>query len=426
MQIDELIRQRAEELRLAYEREAPRALPQSPIRKARMKRSGVGVMAGAALAVLLVFGPLVFLLRPELQTSTTPIVASDGSVASPLYEQDGDRGLGPILGSGDDLIAVGLTEILASGDGGQSWQVVGGVPDGQEAITSAASNGDVLLVIAAHGGAAGGLYRSTDNGATWESHDFPAAPQTVTYNGARFVVAGTGTRSADSGVSVYVWTSVDGQTWESEQVADMGAERIHIESVEAMVDGLVLLARSADDFATRLLAFEQSEGGEWSQVDLTGIIQNQAGISMEPSNENLIGAAIIAGELSAWWTFDPVTGDRGEKQTVATRLTADREWGATHLPGIAPETVTPTSNGLLVGTSHPGEQTPYIEPRFTAIIASADGVNWQEIGRFQGIALGQLKEIGPNLFLASGKEVDQEDPGRVPSSGIWEVELPND
>jgi hypothetical protein len=424
MQIDELIRQRAEELRLAYEQEAPRALPQSPIRKARMKRSGVGVMAGAALAVLLVFGPMVFLLSPERPTSTTPIVAPDGSVASPLYEQTGDRGLGSIMDSGENLISMGYDGVLSSADGGESWQLVGGVPDGEEAVTSAAANGDVLLVIAAHGGAGGGLYRSTDLGATWELQKLPTSPRAVAYTGGRFVVAGTG--SADAGVGVHVWKSVDGQTWESEQVADVGVELIYIESVEAMDDGLVLLARTGDDFATRLLAFEQSGGGAWSHVDLTPIIQNQAGISIEPSNENLIGAAIIDGELSAWWTFDPATGDPAEKQTVVTRLTADGEWEATHLPGIAPETVTPTSNGLLVGTSHPGEQTPYIEPRFTAIVASADGVNWEEIGRFQGIALGQLEEIGPNLFLASGKEVDQEEPGKVPSSGIWKIELPND
>jgi hypothetical protein len=423
MQIDELIRQRAEELRVAYEQETPRALPQSPIRKARMKRSGVGVMAGAALAVLLVFGPLVFLLRPEPPRSATPIVAPDGSVASPLYEQKGDRGLGSIVGSGENLISIGYDGVLSSADG-ESWQLVGGVPDGEEAVTSAAANGDVLLVIAAHGGKGGGLYRSTDLGATWVPQNLPASPRAVAYTGGRFVVAGT--VSADAGVSVHVWTSVDGQTWEWEQVADVGAELIYIESVQAMDDGLVLLARTGDDFATRLLAFEQSGGGEWSQMDLTPIIQNQAGISIEPSNENLIGAAIIDGELSAWWTFDPATGDPAEKQTVITRLTADGEWEATHLPGIAPETVTPTSSGFLVGTSHPGEQTPYIEPRFTAIVASADGVNWREIGRFQGIALGQLEEIEPNRFLASGKEVDQEDPGRVPSSGIWKIELPND
>lgn len=427
MQIDELIRQRAEELRLAYEREVPRALPQSPIRKSRMRRSGVGVMAGAALAVLLVFGPLVILLRPELQTGATPIVAPDGSVASPLYEQSGDGGLRPIMDSGENLIAIGYDGVLSSADGGESWQLVGSVPDGEEAITSAAANGDVLVAVAAHGGAGGGLYRSTDLGATWERQDLRASPQIVTHNGEGFLVAGTGTSSVDAGVGVYVWMSMDGQTWESEEVADLGVELIYIESVETIDDGLVLLARTGDDVATRLLAFEQSEGGQWSQADLTPTIKNQAGISMEQSNEYLVGAGMVDGELLAWWNFDNAfAGDGLTKQSAVARRTAGGEWDATRLPGIAPETVTVTSDGSLIGTSHPGEQTPYIEPRFTAIVASTDGVNWRETGRFQGIAFGQLKEVGPDLFLASGKEVDQEDPGRVPSSGIWKVELPND
>jgi len=435
MKIDELIRQRADELRSAYEQESPRALPLSPQHKSRMNRSGIGVMVAAALAVFLVFGPLAFLLRSDPQTSTEPddpLVTTDGSIASRLYEQPGDQGLGSIMDSGEDLMVAGYKVVLSSADGGESWRVVGGAPAGEEAVVSAAANGDVLVAIAAHGGTGGGLYRSTDDGGTWELQDLPAlpgtvqiAPQTVTHNEAGFVVAGTGTTSTfDDEVTLYLWKSSDGQTWDFEHVADLGAEFIYIESVEAIDDSVVLLTRTGDDFATRLLGFErQREVDVWSQVDLTPIVQSQAGISVEPSNERLIGAGIVDGELLAWWSFDNGLEDTFEKQSAVTRRTAEGEWDANRISGIAPETITTTSDGVLVGTSHPGEMAPYIEPRFTAIVVSTDGISWQEIGRFQGVALGKLKETGPNLFLASGKEVENEGSGRVPSSGIWKVQL---
>ena len=198
MKIDELIRQRAEELRSAYKHQAPRPIGSTPRRWSRIRRSGIGVMLAAVVAVLLVFGPVALLLRSDPQTGSEPddpIVTTDGTVASSpstvsespsqgafatlgdrLYEQPGDQGLGTIMGSEENLTVAGWQVILSSGDAGRSWQVVGGAPAGEEAVGAAATDGGVLVAVAAHGGAGSGLYRSDNQGASWDLLDLPAFP----------------------------------------------------------------------------------------------------------------------------------------------------------------------------------------------------------------------------------------------------------
>lgn len=364
---------------------------------------------------------------PESTASTALAVLGDR-----LYEQPGDRGLGPIIGSGEELTVVGWRMVLSSTDGGESWQLVGGPPQDEEALVAAASGDGVLVAIGARDGAGARLYRSEDQGASWELQDLPAragtvrvVPHVISYQDSGFLVAGVGTTgSFDTDVTIYLWSSPDGRNWEFEPVADMGAEFTYIDSVELIEDAVVLLSQTGDDSARRLLAFERPEGADaWSQVDLTPIVQDQGGISPELVNIHLNGAGTLDGDLLAWWSFDRGMEDEPERAAVVTRRTARGAWEASPIRGIAPETVTSIGDGFLVGTSYQGEMTPYIEPRFTAIVSSVDGISWEEIGRFQGIALGRLRETTPNLLLASGKEVEAEGFGQVASSGIWKVEL---
>jgi hypothetical protein len=66
-----------------------------------------------------------------------------------------------------------------------------------------------------------------------------------------------------------------------------------------------------------------------------------------------------------------------------------------------------------------------LTPGFTAIVASNDGITWSELGRLDGLFLQQLRHIDNRLLIAAGNETEPGDEGfTVPSSGIWEIELP--
>ena len=61
----------------------------------------------------------------------------------------------------------------------------------------------------------------------------------------------------------------------------------------------------------------------------------------------------------------------------------------------------------------------------TSIVASADGVEWREIARFDGVALEVLHETAPGQFIASGAETATNNQGYVYTTGggIWNITL---
>lgn len=79
------------------------------------------------------------------------------------------RGAGPAMAlavAGDRLLAAGgEAGILASDDGGVSWQAVSG--EGPGTVTAVGSAGVDAVAWGASGGAAGSLWRSRDGGRTW-------------------------------------------------------------------------------------------------------------------------------------------------------------------------------------------------------------------------------------------------------------------
>ena len=123
------------------------------------------------------------------------------------------------------------------------------------------------------------------------------------------------------------------------------------------------------------------------------------------------------------WTDDA----SGGQQLAATAYrTGAGEWHAEPLSGVAPETVTIISDGL-VGTAHPGAAAPMLTPGFTAIVASNDGITWDEVGRVHGLYLRQLRQLDNRHLIAAGNETEPTEEGfTVPSSGIWEVVLSDD
>jgi len=117
-----------------------------------------------------------------------------------------------------------------------------------------------------------------------------------------------------------------------------------------------------------------------------------------------------------------------EMAAAVVRRTGPGEWEAIPIVGVAPVTVTATSDGF-VGTAHlvtlgvPPELGVPLET--TSIVASADGVEWREIARFDGVALEALHETAPGQFIASGAETATNNQGYVYTTGggIWNITL---
>ena len=446
MKVDELIRQKAEELHRVHAHDSGR-LVEFRSRARPSTGSRVGVLIGAALAVLLIFAPIAFLLRsedPNPATEDTVTTSIDGdptppeavggvSIGDRLYEMPGDGGLGSVMTSGSDLIVTGFDVVLKSGDGGKNWDVSGGAPPGDDSLIVTEAAEGILLGVGAHDGASSRLYRSADYGASWEQVELPVPPEVVQVvphvianRGGEFVIAGVGTQSSfDSDVTLYLWRSPDAFAWDFEQVADLDGEFAYSEAVEVADDSLVIVARIANDTSTpTLLAFEETAGG-WNRTDLTPTFEAQAGLTSDLINAQLKGVGVVDERLHTWWGFDDGAG-APDTTAVAYRTEAG-VWEAESVTGVAPETITVTPEGLI-GTAHPGTLAPSVTPGFTAIVASRDGISWSELGRFEGLFLRQLRHIDDRLLLVAGNETALNDEGfvTVPSAGIWDVTLSQD
>jgi hypothetical protein len=248
-------------------------------------------------------------------------------------------------------------------------------------------------------------------------------PQVLSTDDSGFIVSGVGTTSTfDEDVTIYLWTSLDGIQWTVDRVADMGSEFTYTEIVASVDGATVLLAQVSDG---PLLAFEQrSDKDGWDQVDLTPVLADQAGIDADMRNVSFVGANVADGQLSVWWSFNNGNlGDVFEQTTAVVRRTGPNTWEATAISGIAPVTMTVTTGGFI-GTAH-RDNSFFTTPAATSIVASADGIEWQEISRFDGVALGTLVETGPGEFIASGVETAIHDDGYVNAtgSGIWRITL---
>lgn len=443
MKVDELIKQKAEELHRVHAHDSGR-LDELRTRARPHRRSQVWVLIGAALTVLLLFGPVALFLRSEdpsnsIPDDNTPTADGDSSPAESLgdvsigerlFEMPGDGGLGSVMTSGSDLIVTGFDTVLRSADGGDTWQVTGSSPLGDDSLIETEAADGVLLAVGAHDGASSRLYRSADYGATWEPFELPAPPEIVQGSGFvvqyadGWVISGVGTQSSfDDDASLFVWRSQDTLNWEFEEVIDLEGRFAYIDVVEVVDDRLVVISRVAQDTELELFAMEETDDG-WSRTELTPILESQAGLTSEPVNTLPKGAGIVGNRLHAWWSF---TDGMGNLQTSATVYrTGLGEWDAEPLAGVAPETVTITPNGL-VGTAHPETNAPMMTPGFTAIVASIDGITWSEIGRVDGLYLQQLRQLDDRHFIAAGNVTEATEGGfTVPSLGIWELGLSDD
>lgn len=438
MKVDELIKQKAEELHRVHAHDSGR-LDELTARARPRRRSQVSVLIGTALAVLLLFGPVALLLRSEDPTSSTvdgdstPAESSgEVSMGERLFEVPGDGGLGRIMSSGSDLIVTGFDIVLRSVDEGDTWEVTGGSPSGDDSlIITEAANG-TLLAVGAHDGASSRLYRSDDYGATWEQFELPVPPEVVQAGAfviahwrGEFFIAGVGTQgSFDSDVTLYLWRSSDAVDWEFEEVIDLEGRFAYSEAVQIVDDRLVIISRIANDTSIpTLLAFEETASG-WNQVDLSSIIWPQAGLSSDLINAQLKGVGIIDERVHTWWGFDSGTG--ASTSMAMAYQTESGLWKAESVTGVLPETITIT-NDRLIGTAHPGTFAPSMTPGFTAIVVSSEGVSWTEIGRVDGLYLRQIRPVDDTRFIAAGNETEPSGEGfTVPSSGMWEIELSED
>lgn len=446
MKVDELIKQKAEELHRVHAHDSGR-LEEFRARARPRRRSQVWVLVGAALAVLLLFGPVALFLRSEDPSSSipdanTPSASTDGdstptevsgdiSVGDRLFEVPGDGGLGPVMTSGSDLIVTGFDIVLRSADGGNTWEETGSSPSGDDSLILTEAGDGTLLAVGAHDGASSRLYRSKDYGATWQQFEVPAPPGIdqivagdIAHRAGQWIIAGVATQSSFGNHAVmYVWKSPDAANWDFEKVADLEGRFAYIDAVEVVDNRVVVLARSAQDTALGLFAMEETDAG-WSRTELTPILESQAGLPSEPVNTLFKGSGILGDRLHVWWSF----ADGSFNHLLATTVyrTGQGEWSAEPTTGVAPETVTITTDGLI-GTAHPGTLAPTLTPGFTAIATSNNGVTWSEIGRVEGLYLRQLARVDDGLFIAAGNEIKTSDEGlTVPSSGIWKVELSDD
>jgi hypothetical protein len=289
----------------------------------------------------------------------------------------------------------------------------------------------MLVAVGAHDGASSRLYRSPDDGATWEQFQLPLPPEVIgvgafviAHLGEEFLIAGVGTESSfDTDVTLYLWRSSDTLSWEVEQVANLGADFAYSEAVQIVDDRLVIIARIANDTSTpTLLAFEET-GNEWGRIDLSPIVWAETGHTSDLVNAQLKGVGTIDERVHTWWGSDDGSG---ASIMAAAKQTGSGEWEAESVTGVIPETITITPDGLI-GTAHPGTFAPSMTPGFTAIVASDDGISWSEIGRLDGLFLRQLRHIDGRLLIAAGNETEPSDEGfTVPTSGIWEIELSRD
>lgn len=444
MKVDELIRQKAGELNRAHAYD-PGRLDEIRSRARTGLGSRVGVLIGAALAVLLLFAPIALFLRSGDPTAEDTVTESNGEDQTPpeaaggvslgdrLYEMPGDGGLGSVMSSGSDLMITGWDVVLKSVDDGKTWEVSGGAPSGDDSLIVTDAAEGMLIGVGAHDGASSRLYRSADDGATWKQVELPVPPEVVqvvphliAHRGGEFVIAGVGTQSSfDSDVTLYLWRSPDALAWDFEQVADLDGEFAYSEAVQIAGDSLVIISRIANDSSTpTLLAFEETASG-WNQTDLTPTIEARADLTSDLINARLNGVGVVDERLHTWWSFDDGAGDAGA--SVVAFRTETGIWEAKPVVGVAPETITVTPEGLI-GTAHPGTLAPYVTPGFTAIVASSDGISWNEIGRLEGLFLRQLRYIDNRLLIAAGNETEPNDEGfvTVPSAGIWEVALLHD
>ena len=437
LKVDQLIRQKAEELNRAHAHDQGR-LDEIQAGTRPGHGSQVGVLVGAALAVLLIFGPIALFLRTDNPTAangedqTPPKVSGDVSLGDRLYQMPGDAGLGSVMSSGSELIVAGFDVVLKSVDDGKTWEVSGGAPSGDDSLIVTEAAEGMLVAVGAHDGASSRLYRSADDGASWEQFQLPLPPEVnqagafvIGHMGEEFLIAGVATQSSfDSDVTLYLWRSSDTLSWEVEQVASLGADFAYSEAVQIVDDRLVIIARIANDTSTpTLLAFEETDR-EWSRIDLSPIVWAQAGLPSDLVNAQMKGVGTIDERVHTWWGFDDGSG--ASTTMAVANQTGSGVWEAEYVTGVIPETITVTPDGLI-GTAHPGTFAPAMTPGFTAIVASSDGISWSEIGRLDGLFLRQLRHIGGRLLIAAGNETEPTVEGfTVPTSGIWEIELSRD
>ena len=426
MKVDELIRQKAEELHQVHAHDSLRLDELEAWARPR-RRPKVWVLIGAAVTILLLFGPVALFLRSEEPAGESTPAESSGevSIGERLFEIPSDGGLGPVMASGSDLIVAGFDTVSRSSDGGDTWEVTGSSPPGDDSLIRTEAADGMLLAVGAHDGSSSRLYRSADYGATWEQFELPAPPETggvvtgvIAHRADEWIISGVG---ADS--TLYVWRSSDAVNWEFEEVIDLEGGFAYTDALEVVDDRLVIISRIAQDTALTLFALEETDDG-WARTELTPILESQAGLPSEFVNAFPKKAGVVGGRLQAWWSFDDASG--GQQLAATAYRTGLGEWQAEPLVGVAPETVTITPDGL-VGTAHPGADAPMLTPGFTAIVVSNDGITWDEVGRIHGLYLRQLRQLDDRHLIAAGNETELTEEGlTVPSSGIWEVVLSDD
>ncbi|MEK7250273.1 MAG: hypothetical protein AAB209_07615, partial [Bacteroidota bacterium] len=187
-----------------------------------------------------------------------------------------------------------------------TWQSVGPSNVGGRITSLALHPTNPNLIYA--GAAAGGVWKSTDNGATWTNifNESPAIGSlTLDPNNAQAIYVGTG-EANPGGVAIYpgngIWRSTDsGQTWTNLGLAttgQLGRIAIHpSNSNKIFVAALGLYRSKTQDRGV----YRSTDGGtSWQRVLFTNDTTGACDLMIDPMNPNRIVAAF-------WSRYRPLT-----------------------------------------------------------------------------------------------------------------------
>jgi photosystem II stability/assembly factor-like uncharacterized protein len=253
------------------------------------------------------------------------------------------------------------------------------------AIEAVASNPDVIYV----GGAAGGVWKSTDAGTTWTPifDDQPVASIgaiTVYQKNPNIVWVGTGESKPRNSVSVGrgVYLSLDaGKTWKLmglEKTEKISKVLVHPDNPDVVF--VAALGATWGDSAERGV-FKTIDGGTtWKKILYVNEKTGAADIAMDPSNPNKILVAMW--EHRRWpWFFNSggpgsgihITSDGGEKWEKLTDKHGlpDGDLGRC---------------GLAFAPNRPEIVYALVEAKKSVILRSSDGGwNWQVVNSTENI-----------------------------------------
>ena len=312
------------------------------------------VLVGAGVTRLLTARDTGGGVTEENRLLVGPPGASVAPQAFPLpaeFRNDGhDQDLRAVAAVGSTVVAVGVDFtanrmrplFLVSTDAGRSWRIATlKASDGGDAP---ATDGNPQMVLGTAGAwlaMSSGVVRTvvwaSQDGQQWTRLEDSASrafdpsdrPQEVTRTASGYVAVGGFSPEPEGAFQPVVWTSRDGRAWERRPGAELGirageGESLLLEHVAAAGNVVLAVGRAVGEERTQQLAWRSTDGG-------------------------------------STWASLALPRDEARNGDVAD--------------------IVQTSNGfalLIAGTGEDGQ-------RFHALMTSADGTQWSELGRFPDV-----------------------------------------